>query len=178
MGRLATMGEEERTEKEDVLIGTNIEIESDWSTEQSTGVPPKYTLQPGGSAPVNVINYDNARISNLYLRLSTHNDHSKMPSRTSAWRYSRLAAQRSMHSTTADIESDWYTEQFTGIPPKYTILPGGSAPVNVINYDNAGISNLYLRLCTHKDNSKTPRRTSARRYSRLAAQRSMHSTTM
>ena len=26
---------------------------------------------PGGSAPVNVINYDNARISNLYLRLST-----------------------------------------------------------------------------------------------------------
>ena len=64
------------------------------------GSPPKYTLQPGGSAPVNVINYDNARISILYLRLSTHKDHSKTPSRTSARRYSRLAAQRRMHSTT------------------------------------------------------------------------------
>ena len=80
-------------------IGTNIEIESDRSTEQSTGIPPKYTLQPGGSAPVNVINYYNSRISNLYLRLFTHKDHSKTQSRTSARRYSRLAVQRSMHST-------------------------------------------------------------------------------
>ena len=39
-------GDEEITEKEDVLIGTNIEIESDCSTEQFTGIPPKYTLQP------------------------------------------------------------------------------------------------------------------------------------
>ena len=37
--------DEERTEKEDVLIGTNIETRSDCSTEQSTGIPPKYTLQ-------------------------------------------------------------------------------------------------------------------------------------
>ena len=47
--------DEERTEKEDVLIETNIEIGSDCSTEQFTGIPPKYTLQPGGSAVVNVI---------------------------------------------------------------------------------------------------------------------------
>ena len=48
-------GDEERTEKEDVLIVTNIEIGSDCSTEQSTSIPPKYTLQPGTSAAVNVI---------------------------------------------------------------------------------------------------------------------------
>ena len=47
--------DEERTEKEDVLIGTNIETGSDCSTEQSTGITPKYTLQPGGSAAVNVL---------------------------------------------------------------------------------------------------------------------------
>ena len=51
----AVEGDEERTEKEDVLIETNIEIESDCSTEQSTGIPLKYTLQPGGLAAVNVI---------------------------------------------------------------------------------------------------------------------------
>ena len=48
-------GDKERTEKEDVLIVTNIEIGCDCSTEQSTSIPPKYTLQPGGSAAVNVI---------------------------------------------------------------------------------------------------------------------------
>ena len=51
----AVKGDEERTQKEDVLIGTNREIGSDCSTKQFTGIPPKYTLQPGGSAPVNVI---------------------------------------------------------------------------------------------------------------------------
>ena len=52
---LPVEGEEERTEKEDVLIGKHIEIGSDYSIEQSTTIPPKYTLQPGGSAAVNVI---------------------------------------------------------------------------------------------------------------------------
>ena len=43
---------------------------------------------------------DNARISNYgYIRLSTHKDHSKTASGTSARHYSRLAMQRSMHST-------------------------------------------------------------------------------
>ena len=51
----AVEGDEERTQKEDVLIGTNIEIGSNCSTEQSTGIPPKYTFQPGSSAAVNVI---------------------------------------------------------------------------------------------------------------------------
>ena len=62
---------------------------------------------------MNVINYDNARISNLYLRLSTHKDHSKMPRRTSARRYSRLAAQQSMHSTTVYIVVDKPANQLT-----------------------------------------------------------------
>ena len=94
----AVEGNEERTEKEDDLIGTNRDREwlIYWAAHWHFS---KYTLQPGGSAPVNVINYYNARNSNLYLRLFTHKDHSKMPSRTSARRYSLLAAQRSMHST-------------------------------------------------------------------------------
>ena len=51
----AVEGDEERTEQKDVLIGTNIERGSDCSTEQSTSIPPKYTLQPGSLAAVNVI---------------------------------------------------------------------------------------------------------------------------
>ena len=51
----AVDGDEERAQKEDVPIGTNKEIGSNCSTEQSTGIPPKYILQPGGSAAVNVI---------------------------------------------------------------------------------------------------------------------------
>ena len=49
----AVEGDEVRTEKEDVLIVTDIEIGSDGSTEQYTCVPPEYTLQPGCSAAVN-----------------------------------------------------------------------------------------------------------------------------
>ena len=51
----AVEGDGKKTQKEDFLIGTNVEIGSNCSTEQSTGIPPKYTLHPGGSAAVNVI---------------------------------------------------------------------------------------------------------------------------
>ena len=45
--------DEGRSDIEDVLIRTNREIGSDGSTEQSTGFPPEYTLQPSCSASVN-----------------------------------------------------------------------------------------------------------------------------
>ena len=93
----AVEGDEERTEKEDVR--TNIERGSDCSTEQSTSIPPKYTLQPWQFSCCE------CHMTTLGLVImdiydSTHKDHSKTPSGTSARRYSQLAAQRSMHSTT------------------------------------------------------------------------------
>ena len=96
-------GDEERNDKEDVLIGTNVDIDIVIALLSSllALLPSIYTLQPGGSAAANVINFDNARISKYgYIRLSTHKDHSKTPSGTSARRYLRLAAQPSMHSAT------------------------------------------------------------------------------
>ena len=41
----AVEGDEERTEKEDVLIATNIEIRSDCFTEQSTSTPFSLAVQ-------------------------------------------------------------------------------------------------------------------------------------